>query len=368
MYLIGTVYLRLKFLFPWGSLGLCFLLTVNVFALDRSLTSEEVDKLNKNIATDPENLKARRFLIDHYAKENNWQDLITIAQPIQKSLPATEQLLLVRTYLKTGDAKSALAVIGFYQSQYGSTSDSKLLEAQALTQLADHDQVEISRRQKAVEIITVLRESLRLDPQNKDAYFSWINVLKTFWTSYAEDALQVYHLLETATKSPLSYLDEKCALLVEATLWDQALEICKKSIRQEDADQDSYIHLAKAQAIKETLQDSKTTLQELAKRFPESANAHKALAKDYFTENNFISSAEHFKKATELTPDDAESYLFLAQAEFRQKKYNEALDAFTKNCQLSRTLASEFKHSTGELRSLYPLHHKYKNAMSSCQK
>jgi tetratricopeptide (TPR) repeat protein len=367
MFLIGTLLLRLKFLLLLLGTTTLFI-SANSLALDRPLTVEEIDKLKKNIAADPLNMTSRRFLMDHYAKEKNWKELVVIAQPVQKDLPAADQILLTKTYIQLQDAKSASAVIGFYQSRFGASAESKLLEAEALTLIAQLDPVESSRKQKAIEIIAVLREGIQLDPKNKEAYLAWVKTLETFWTSYAEDALQVYHLLETATKDTISYLNPKCDLLVKASLWDQALEVCKKATKQEGADILSYVNLAKSQSIKKSLSESKATLVDLVNRFPNSAAAHKALAYDYFSENNFISSAEHYKRATELDPNDSESFLFLAQSEFRQKKYLEALEAYKKNCRLSRTLASEFKHSAGELRNNYPLHNKFKNAMSSCQK
>jgi tetratricopeptide (TPR) repeat protein len=369
MFLIGTPLLRLKFLLHIF-VTFCFFVSLasESRALDRPLTPEEIEKLKKNISIDPLNLTSRRFLMDHFAKEKNWQELVTIAHPVQKDLPAADQILLTKTYIQLKDAKSAGAVIGFYQSKFGPSAESKLLEAEILTLFAEKDPVEQSRKQKAIEIIAVLREGIQLDPKNKDSYLAWVKTLETFWSSYAEDALQVYHLLETATKDPISYLNPKCDLLVKASLWDQALEVCKKAVKQEAADIQSYVNLAKAQSIKKSLAESKVTLQNLVLRFPNSAAAHKALAFDYFSENNFISSAEHYKRATELDPNDSESFLFLAQSEFRQKKYLEALEAYRQNCRLSRTLASEFKHSAGELRNNYPLHNKFKNAMSSCQK
>jgi tetratricopeptide (TPR) repeat protein len=207
-----------------------------------------------------------------------------------------------------------------------------------------------------------------LDPLNKTAYFRWIDVLKTFWTSYAEDALQVYYQLESATKETNGYLDDKCGLYVQAALWDQALETCKRGIVQTSPRIETYVNLAKAQAVKESLQDSKKTLKALVTRFPQAVEAHTALADNYFSENNFILAAEHYRISTKLDPSNPGPFLSLAECEFRQKKYVEALEAYKKNCSLSRTLASEFKHATGELRSNYPLHNKYKNVMSSCQK
>ncbi len=306
--------------------------------------------------------------MDHYARQKEWLNYVTIAQPIQKDLPAKAQLELVQAYLFLQDGKSALSVIGYYQSQNPPSSETKVLEADAMLQLTLKTTTEVARKQGGVDIIAVLREAIRLDPLNKTAYFRWIDVLKTFWTSYAEDALQVLYQLESATKETNGYLDEKCALYVQASLWDQALETCKRGIVLKNPKIESYVNLAKAQAVKESLQESKKTLKLLVTRFPQAVEAHRALADNYFSENNFILAAEHYRTTTQLDPSSPEPFLYLAECEFRQKKYLEALEAYKQNCRLSRTLASEFKHATGELRSNYPLHNKYKNVMSSCQK
>ncbi len=369
MFLIGTAFMRLKWFLIFGGFCLFFLFQISMaHALDRTLTREEVAKLKKNLAAEPANKMSRRFLMDHYAREKMWADYVVTAQPIQKDLPAKIQLELIQAHLLLKDGKSALSVIGFYQSQNPPSSETKVLEADALLLLALKGTTEVARKQGGVDVITVLREAIRLDPLNKTAYFRWIDVLKTFWTSYAEDALQVYYQLESATKETNGYLDDKCALYVQAALWDQALETCKRGIVQTSPKIETYVNLAKSQAVKESLQDSKKTLKALVTRFPQAVEAHTALADNYFSENNFILAAEHYRASTKLDPSNPDAFLLLAECEFRQKKYLEALEAYKQNCNLSRTLASEFKHATGELRSNYPLHNKYKNVMSSCQK
>ncbi len=369
MFLIGTALVRLKWFLIFGGFCLFFLFRVSsAHALDRALTTSEVSKLKKNLQTEPNNKVSRRFLMDHYAREKLWTEYVNVAQPIQKDLPAKIQLELINAYLSLKDGKGALSVIGFYQSQNPPNSETKVLEADALLHIALKATTEPARKQAGVDVITVLREAIRLDPLNKTAYFRWIDVLKTFWTSYAEDALQVYYQLESATKEANNYLDEKCALYVQAALWDQAMETCKRGIVQKSPKIESYVNLAKAQSVKESLQESKKTLKQLVTRYPQSVEAHRALADNYFSENNFISAAEHYRISTQLDPSNPDAYLFLAECEFRQKKYLEALEAYKQNCTLSRTLASEFKHATGELRANYPLHNKYKNVMSSCQK
>lgn len=370
MSFIGTIVLRLKFFSSLLGLGIILsIFPVSAFCLERSLTNDEIQKLEKNLKTNPQNTTAARFLIKHYSLEKSPARVVEIARPLQKDLPAAELILLSKAFLELQDGTSALSTVQFLLSKEPPTSELKQIEAQAMTLLANKESSEDIKKQKALAIIDVLKEAIRLDSKNKAAYFQWIDVLETFWVSSTEDVLLVYQLLEVATKDSTSYLNEKCELSVDATLWDQGLSICKQALSSGVAKENTYVFLAKAQEVKESKDESRKTLLQMVEKFPQSPLAHRTLGLSDFLTGNYIAAAEQLQKASELDPRDEEVFLKLADAQFQLKKYEPALHSYETHCRLSRTLASEFKHSTGELRKInYPLHNKYKKSMSSCQK
>lgn len=369
MYLIGTPTLFLKFLSIRAGFLLFTLICVSTaLSLDRSLTPTEIEKLQKNIQDDPKNITARRFLISHFSKVNQWSKLKELGVPVQKELPPSDQLLLAQAFIELADANAAIVMLGFYNSQSKPSVTSKTLEAKALSLIAQKETAEDKRKLQAIKIIDTLREATEIDPKKTEPYMLWIETLKLFWKTYAEDALMVYHQLEVAINDYEVYSPQKCVLYSEALLWDQALVSCEKAISKNPNDWQSHLVLSKAQSIKLLPEEAKKTLLKAVEKFPKSSEVHFEMAEFYFGEKNFISAADHYKKSIALNATNAFAFLHLAQCQFQLKNFEDSLLSFQKSCQLTRTLASEFKHATGELRFNISLHNKFKNVMSSCQK
>ena len=59
---------------------------------------------------------------------------------------------------------------------------------------------------------------------------------------------------------------------------------------------------------------------------PDYATARRNLARVHYVRKNFLESAKHYKKLTELNPADIDSYLYAASAYEKAKKYNEAIE------------------------------------------
>jgi len=368
MYLIGTMNLKLKI---WLAIPVLFSLLCwsnNARAFDRDLTPDEVTKLEENAADDPKNVIARRFLIEHYSKEQNWKKVSQYSQGILAELTPAVLLKVTAACLESDDGPGAVAAIGAYHAKAPPTAATKTYEGMAIAKTAKREFKDTIRKQKAQGAIDVFKDAADQWPKEPAPYLGWIATLHDFWPSNADDILQVYKKLENSTGDFESYLIEKCELFVKANLWEQALVNCQRAIKKHPGDVDSVINLAQAQKVKINIEAAKKTLTQVIADHPLSAKAHRVFADLCMEETNFITAAEHYRLAINDDKDDTDSYLGLARANFSLKKYQEALDAYKQHCHLSRSVASDFKNAEGQLRiGNNPLHLQYKAVMSSCR-
>lgn len=336
-------------------------------ALERELTPEEVARLEKNLKSDPQNGTSRRFLFNHYFREKKCDKAVAVAEPIQSEFNQKELLLLFNCLNQVGDGKSLLASLGYYQSRFQATGTSKYYEGLAYAHLARRETNKDRRREVATKAIEFFKESIKLDPLTKDAYFAWIDLLKEFWVAYHEDAISVYRQLEAALKSHNAYAAEKCALYLASGSWNEAKYTCNASIETFPTKLESYANLAEALLVTGDKEKAKAILIKGLQRDKASFPIHRAYGNLYIKENNFVTAEEHYTKALIADPLAADVYLSLAQSQFQQKKYDLALKNFHQNCWMKKKVAPEFINSAGQLRENISMHTRYKNVMSGCQ-
>ena len=370
MSLIGKTLLRLKrarSLASYGCLVVGLLISVRSVALDRVLSDNELKRLEFNISQSVDSLASAYFLIQHYSLKKNWEDVVRVAQPRQKQLTPAMAELLVRAYLQLGDGLSAQSVLGQIHGQRSPSGDSKLLETQALIAIAKNEKTDIEKMNRAQQALQTIRDAVDLEPKNKKIYLQWVNLLREFWPSFAQDALNVIKVMEQKTEDYESSLSLKCELYTKASLWDQGLVACQRAIKAKPQEPMSYLYLAEVLGIKVGSEERKKKLLQVGRDHPRHYEVQKTLAEMYYSEQNYVESAAKFKLLVDLQPTDLEAILKLAQSEFKIKEYRSALDTYKKHCKNSRMIASEFKEATKQLRSDKSLHKFYSEAMQSCR-
>lgn len=368
MYLIGTNHLKLKIwrVIPAIFCILCWAISAEAF--ERELLPEEVAKLESNAKSDPRNVIARRFLIEHYSKEEKWLKVNEFSAGIYSELPAATLLKVASACIQNFDGPGAIAALGAFHGKSSATPASKTMEGLALATIAMKNYKDADRKQRAITALDVFKEAIVQWPKEPAPYKGWIATLNDIWPDNVEDRIQVYKKLENATGDFETYLVEKCELFVKARFWDQALVGCQRAIKKHPGNIDCLVNLARAQKVRYDMETAMETLTKAIQSDPNSVIAHVIYAEFAMEQNNYISAAEHYRVAISLDKNNTFAYLGLAKAEFQLKKYEEALVAYKNNCRLSRTVASEFRSAEGKLRiENNPLHIQYKNVMSSCR-
>lgn len=364
---IGRMSINLNNFIPAIGAVLLVFCVSSSWALERELTPDEVSRLENNLKTDPQSVASRRFLFNHYFREKKCDKAAAVAEPVQGQFNQKEMLLLFNCLNQIGDGQSLLSSLGYYQSRFQATGTSKYYEALAYAHLARRESNQDRKREIATKAIEFFKESIKLDPLTKDAYFAWIDVLKEFWVAYHEDAISVYRQLETALKSHNAYAAEKCALYLASGSWNEAKYTCSASIESFPTKLESYANLSEALLVTGDKEKAKAILIKGLQRDKKSFPINRAYGNLYVKENNFVTAEEHYSRALASDPSAADVYLSLAQSQFQQKKYDSALKNFHRNCWMKKKIAAEFINSTGQLRDNIPLHARFKSVMSACQ-
>jgi tetratricopeptide (TPR) repeat protein len=337
------------------------------WSLDRALRPEEVATLEANIKADPKNATSRRFLFDHYIGEKNWARAVALGQPAQQDLTQTELLKLADAFVNLEDGNGLLGMLAYYHGKYAASGHTKYLEGMGQFFAAKKETLIAKKRERATLAIGLFKDSIRLDNAPTEAYFAWLTTLKEFWKEYYDDALQVYRLLDLNSKKKNAYLAEKCELYLDNRLWIEAVDTCTASVETYPEKVESYSRLAAALQVRGDLEKAKAVIAKALRRSPASFSVQKGAGDLYYQENNYVLAADHYNKALKIDPNAGPVYLNLALAQYQQKKYAEALNAFHTNCFMAKKIPKEFINAAGQLRENFAVHAKYKHVLSSCQ-
>lgn len=363
MFLIGKGR-RILNMYLFGAI--CFLPSYG-YSLDRQLSSIEIDKLQANIKADPQNIKSRRFLILHYDKTKNWQELVNVAFPVQDKLSDSEILQLSHALIELKQDESALSTLKFFHDKNKPTSQSKYLEGLAITVSAGKEVDKKLKTELVNKAVDSFKASIKINPKQEDAYLGWIQLLEKFVNPHYDESLQIYRRMEEAMgELPRLYTD-KCRLYYTGGYLDQAKEVCTMALDRYPKVVENLIYLGLTHEDLDNKEEAKKYYLIATKKFPDSFIAQKTIADFYFSQKNCLDSARHYSLAAHIKPKAAAPYLGLGECLYQLQQYDAALIAFRRNCYYSQKISTEFRSALGGLRSRPALHRKYENALASCK-
>lgn len=337
-------------------------------ALDRDLASFEIDQLHKNIQSNPENVKSRRFLFEFYCKKKQWKQAVDTILPAQAHLLPEELILLAEAQLELQDSKGAHNVLTFWHNKNAATAHSKFLEGKGFAILAAKETNADNKKNNVLLAVEAFKASIKIDPKQEESYLEWASTIQKNLSVYAEEAVLIYRRLIENNGEKNEYLVDRCRYSVEAKFWDDALKACENAVEKLPENPEAAVFLSQAYTANDKKDLAKQTLLNAVEKNPKSFLARKEMANYYMREENPVAALEQFNAALAIDSSSAETYLGQAKALYQTKRYEEALLAYKQNCKLSRMVASEFKTSMGLLRQNQNLHNRYKNAIDACRK
>lgn len=337
--------------------------------LHRALTPKEIKGLTRNITLNPENLKSRLFLADHYYLKEDWSQLINVLQPISERLPDSYLKKLSQAFLTKGNYREARALVMTVLAHKRKSANTYLLAVEIDSHIATQAKQRPEGEEAKKRLFETLKQAKAQHPQNYEIYHTWINMLERHVKHYADEALRV---LEDIKKNDLEFKPKhysmKCRYSFEAGFGKNTQEACEEAIEKDPSNPENKIHLGRALVGVGQKEAGHRMLASLGEKFNQSPKALLASAQSFHEEKNFSQAFIHYQKATQHEKALAESFLGLALVAFELRKYGIALKAFTEHCSRTDHLHQEFRRASGLLAGNGKWQSQYRKNMLDCRK
>ena len=391
--------LKISFLF-------CFLLSSTAHGkLDRFLSPEEISLLEKNIKTNPENLKSRLFLADHYSQKKNWSMVEKWLTPVterlfgkfvdqlieahvqlshfQEAIPLVDDLLN-RKKVKT---RTYLLAIKVYSGFLASTSNTSFLVKLESPEIGSkkaigkgtkkakkdqQDQYKVEYKVKAEvareKIFELLKQAQNKNPENVKIYDLWLEMLEKHIPNYANEARRVFEDMEAnKVKLRKRHYSKLCKYNSLANFIVEAKEICQEAVNRVPGNPDNYIYLGRAHIDTGEKERGQRILASVGKKFSQSEEALWVTASTYYENKNIVSAYTYYLKASRHKKAKPRDFLGLAKTAFELKKYEVSLKAFREHCQRSNFLHQEFRRASGLLKKNSFWQERFRQKMQNCK-
>lgn len=337
--------------------------------LERPLRAHEIQALMQNIAKDPESLKSRMFLGNHFYNQNQWDQVIQFLGPVAEQLPDSAIYKLAYSYLSIDDYRQSEAIANILLSRTKVKTSSYLLAIEIYSKILDKVENPLVRQPVHEKLFETLKTVQNTDAENPKIYDIWLEKLEAYVEHYAFEALRV---MEDMKKNSIKFYPRhyslQCKYNFLAKFTKESKLTCKKAIVVQPEDPSNYIYLGQTHvnAGEETL--GNRMLASVGKKFSKSEEALYAAADSYHKSGNISAAYKYYLKASEKKEAGPEVFMGLAQTAFDLKKYGVALQAYTRHCILERKLDHNFRRASGLLKDQPQWQELYRQRMLDCNK
>ncbi len=369
-------------------------------AVNRILRPEEISLLEKNIQANPENIKARLFLANHYNQEKDWSIVVKWLTPMAERLPkkSIEQLIKAHVHLsrfqdaiplvdsllnrKKVKIKTYILAIRVYSGFLAGTSDTPILvkssdnnaskEKSGKTKNQKKDEYHVQYEAKAEEarekIFSLLKQAQTKNPENIKVYDLWLEMLEKHITQYANEARRVLEDMEkNKVRLRKRHYSKLCQYNSLANLIMEAKKICQEAVGKAPENPSNYIYLGQAHIDTGEKEKGQRILASVGKKFSGSEEALWVTASTYYENRNLASAYTYYLKASQHKEPKPRDFLGLAKTAFELKKYEVSLKAFSEHCQRSNFLHQEFRRASGLLKKEPLWHRRFRHKMQDCK-
>jgi tetratricopeptide (TPR) repeat protein len=336
--------------------------------LQRSLKDSEISQLKSNIQKNPNNIRARMFLADHYYLNEQWPIVADLLSPVSERLNAYYQKRLSAALLHMGRSRDAHALVSTILNGKKLSADVYLLAIDIDSEIILKD-INIPETAEAKKrLFETLAKAKSTDPQNVAVYEKWLQMLERHVSHPAHEAISV---MDDMKKNGVSFAPKHYSLLCQyhskAGYVDYAQISCEQASRIDPENPDNLIFLGQSLLNSGEEDKGRRMLASVGRKYKDSARAVHATALNYQDNKNYAQAYIFFKKATQINGGHDESFLGLGQTAFELRKYDEALNAFNEHCRRVDRVSQEFRRSTGLLQENSPWKDKYRQSMLDCR-
>ena len=390
-----------KFLF------FCFLLPfVAHGTLNRLLSPEEISLLERNVEKNPENVKSRLFLGNHYSQKKDWSMVIKWLTPVVENLPVKSVEQLIKAHVQLSHFQEAAALVDgllngkkvkvktyilgvrVYSGLLTSLPDTPLLVPvepagviQKETGKAKKDQeapktqknqykvvYELRAEMAREKIFELLKQIQSRDPENVKVYDLWLEMLEKHIVNYANEARRVFEdMAANKIKLRKRHYSKLCKYNSLASFIVEAKEICEEAVHRDPKNPSNYIYLGQAHIDTGEKEEGQRILASVGRKFSQSEEALWVTANAYYENKNVTSAYTYYLKASRHKESKPRDFLGLAKTAFELKKYDVSLKAFSEHCQRSNFLHQEFRRASGLLKKNLLWRERFREKMQNCK-
>ncbi len=354
----------------WILIILVFLISEDLCAeLKRNLNSSEISRLTKNIQSNPQNVRSRLFLANHYFQLKNWSQVIGILSPVSEKIPDKSLKQLSHSYLQVGKPREAHALVGTLLSHTPKSTDAFLLAVEIDSEIAQQTSFEPEATEAKERLFKTLKEAQKLQPTEIRLYETWLSMLEKHVSHYAFEALRV---MEDMKKNKLSFAAKHHSLFCKYNYLSgynkETQQACELAAKEDPKNPENRIYLGQSYVNTGEEEKGQRMLASLGEKFSSSAKALHATAQNYHKNQNLSQAYLFYKKAVAHPQGLDESYLGLAQVAFELRKYDVAMNAFKEHCRRTDKLHQEFRRASGLLKDSPEWQSRYRQTMLDCKK
>jgi len=336
--------------------------------LKRSLNESEISQLTRNIQSNPQNVRSRLFLANHYFELKNWAQVIQILSPVSEKIPDNSLKQLSHSYLQTGKPREAHALVGTLLSHSQKSVDTFLLAVEIDSEIAKRTNFQPESTEAQERLFSTLKEARGLHPEEIKIYEVWLTMLERHIPHFAFEALRV---MEDMKKNNVSFSAHHHSLFCKynhlAGFNKETQQSCELATQEDPKNPENRIYLGQSYVNSGEEEKGQRLLASIGEEFSTSAKALHATAQNYHQNQNLSQAYLFYKKAVAHKESLDESYLGLAQVAFELRKYDVALSAFKVHCRRTDKLHQEFRRASGLLKDSPEWQSRYRQSMLDCK-
>lgn len=321
-------------------------------------TAADLATLEKKIADDPTNPKPRIQLAEELKRQKGQE-----AKLIETLNPVADDLTL----------PSLLVLATAYRSQQNYRDEVRILQKAVDLAPKQHElHFKLGRAQlnadTPVEAVASFRKAITLKRDHRDSYEALLSIFAKSGENY-ESRNVLKDMLKQFGKRPAIY-SHLCRLDSLDGYLDAAVENCQLAIKLDPKKADNHVYFAQTLTDQKNETKAAKVLNQAAKKFPKSELVQWSVGQFYLRQNNYPIAAEFFGRALAADSASSRGQLGFAVANFEQKKYGEALKAFSIACEADEAAHEKLRESQGRLRALKEndWSQKYSQEVYDCKK
>lgn len=334
------------------------ILTALVFFSIPLFANETLPQLEARLKRDPSQTKVREEVANEYVKKKNDKKVIEILAPYSNEISDKGLIVLSETYERQKDYINQIRTLQIYENRNPNRFRPQYLLGVAFSNNKQFD-----------EAVQSFRKSVQFAPQHRPSYDGMLKILLDKKDQYEARTLLSQMIAVFGDKADL--LSLQCRLYSEGGFLAEAEATCKKAIVRDRTKPDNHVYLARTMLNQGRKQAAESVFKKAARKYAKSELVQFATGEFYFNEKNYAIAVRYLTAGIKLEPNSARSRLGLALSLFEVKKFDQALEHFTKACELDETRVAynDFRSAAAKLRQNddYKMAQKYERKIATCR-